>query len=149
MAGKNRYGLAVAALTAGFVLVTGGYYLGRSHMDAPYQVSTQRNDPAYTASVSQERPEDGEERPDSLLLGEKIDLNTADVYDLERLPGIGEKRARDIVAYREENGPFRTVDDLVDVPGIGQGILSGLRDYATVGGSGDGSLDDGKDLSGR
>ena len=62
-----------------------------------------------------------------------IDLNTADVYDLQRLPGIGEVRAQAIVAYREEHGPFSSVDELDNVEGIGEGILSGLRDYASVG----------------
>ena len=62
-----------------------------------------------------------------------IDLNTADVYELQRLPGIGEKRAQDIVAYREEHGPFGTVDELDNVSGIGPGILEGLREYASVG----------------
>ena len=61
-----------------------------------------------------------------------IDLNTADVYELQRLPGIGEKRAQAILAYREEHGPFQSVDELDNVEGIGEGILSGLREYARV-----------------
>ena len=48
------------------------------------------------------------------------------------LPGIGEKRAQDIVAYREEHGPFETVDELDNVSGIGPGILEGLREYVSV-----------------
>ena len=68
-----------------------------------------------------------------LMDGETIDLNQADEYELRRLPGIGEKRARDIVAYREEHGPFQSVEDLDKVSGIGPGILSGLVDYVTVG----------------
>ena len=64
--------------------------------------------------------------------GEVIDLNTADVYELQRLPGIGEKRAQAIVAYREEHGPFQSVEDLTRVSGIGEGILAGLRDYAVA-----------------
>ena len=75
------------------------------------------------------------ERPDSLLEGEVIDLNTADEYDLQRLPGIGEKRAQAIVAYRAEHGPFQSVDELDRVEGIGEGILAGLREYVTVGGA--------------
>ena len=70
----------------------------------------------------------------SLVEGERIDLNTAGVYDLCRLPGIGEKRAQAIAAWREEHGPFQTVDELVQVPGIGPGILEGLREYAVTGG---------------
>ena len=75
---------------------------------------------------------DKQEKPQSLLEGEKININTASALDLERLPGIGEKRAQDIVAYREEHGPFQSVEELDNVRGIGAGILSGLRDYVTV-----------------
>ena len=71
--------------------------------------------------------------PDSLLPGEKIDLNTAHPKDLERLPGIGEKRALAIADHREEQGPFETVEELLNVPGIGEGILAQMRDYCTVG----------------
>ena len=80
---------------------------------------------------SSQQPQE-ESQPDSLLPGEKINLNTADELELQRLPGIGEKRAADIIAYREANGPFENVDELDEVPGIGQGILEGLRDYAAI-----------------
>ena len=45
-------------------------------------------------------------------------------YDLRRLPGIGEKRAQDIVDYREAHGPFQSVDELDNVSGIGPGTVS-------------------------
>ena len=80
-------------------------------------------------------PEEAEEdsRPDSLLPGETINVNTADAYDLQRLPGIGEKRAQDIIAWREEHGPFQTLEELTEVSGIGPVILENLRAYAAVG----------------
>lgn len=61
-----------------------------------------------------------------------IDLNTADQAALEELPGIGPALAERIVAWREENGRFRTVDDLLAVPGIGEKVLEGLRDGVRV-----------------
>ena len=64
--------------------------------------------------------------------GQKVNLNTADLEGLMSLPGIGEKRAGDIIAYREANGPFRMVEQITDVPGIGEGILNGLIDCVTV-----------------
>lgn len=67
-----------------------------------------------------------ESKPESLLEGEVIDINSAPVEDLQRLPGIGEKRAQAIVAWREEHGPFQSVDELVQVSGIGEKLLAGL-----------------------
>lgn len=64
--------------------------------------------------------------------GGKVNINTADVNELDRLPGIGPALAERIVRYREENGPFTSVDDLLNVSGIGEKKLEALRDYATV-----------------
>ena len=59
-----------------------------------------------------------------------VDVNTADVDDLVRLNGIGPVLAARIIAYREDHGPFATLDDLARVQGIGSHILAGLRDHA-------------------
>lgn len=64
-----------------------------------------------------------------------IDLNTATATELTALPGIGEVRARDIVAHREAHGPFARVEDLTEVPGIGDGTLARIRDQVTVSGT--------------
>ena len=58
----------------------------------------------------------------SLYAGEteKININTASAEELTRLKGIGPSHAAKIVAYREENGPFKTPEDVIKVPGIGQ-----------------------------
>ena len=130
MAGMTRYERAVLGAAAAFLLFTGGWFLGKQNQSAPYQVSTTKQEQQETTvQPEQSRPE----KPDSLLEGERIDLNEADLYDLQRLPGIGEKRARDILAYRQENGPFESVEDLTLVNGIGDGIMEELRDYVTVG----------------
>ena len=63
----------------------------------------------------------------------KVDINRAEVTDMTRLPGVGEVIATRIVSHREDNGPFRAVEDLLDVPGIGEGKLAAIRDYAIVG----------------
>lgn len=62
----------------------------------------------------------------------KTNVNTAPTAELERLPGIGPALAARIVAYREKHGPFRTVDDLLAVSGIGPKTLDGFRDLVTV-----------------
>ena len=57
-----------------------------------------------------------------------VDLNAADVSGLEALPGVGPVLAVRIVAHREENGPFTSVEDLLDIPGIGEAKLAAMRD---------------------
>lgn len=61
-----------------------------------------------------------------------IDVNNAGPEELETLPGIGPARAADIIAYRERAGPFRSVEDLLQVPGIGPATLDRLRDRVTL-----------------
>jgi competence protein ComEA len=60
------------------------------------------------------------ESPDSSESGSKININTADETTLATLPGIGKKGATAIIEYRTKNGPFKTVDDLKNVPGISE-----------------------------
>lgn len=61
-----------------------------------------------------------------------VDINSADESLLETLPGIGPGKAKDIVADRNANGPFRSVDDLGRVKGIGDKTLANLREHVTV-----------------
>jgi competence protein ComEA len=65
---------------------------------------------------------------------QRIDINTAEAWLLTALPGIGATHASDIIAYREANGPFRSITDLLKVKGIGQATLDKIKDYITVGG---------------
>ena len=58
----------------------------------------------------------------------KIDVNSATAATLDTLPGIGEVKAQAIVTFRESNGPFATVDDLLLVSGIGPATLDSIRD---------------------
>lgn len=69
-----------------------------------------------------------------LAPGEKIDLNTANREELERLPDIGPVMAQRILDHRRANGSFDTVDELLDVRGIGATRLTALRPWVTVGG---------------
>ena len=64
-----------------------------------------------------------------------IDINTADAAALQTLPGIGETKAAAIIAHREANGPFATVDDLKNVKGVGEKTLEKLKEQITVGSS--------------
>lgn len=78
-------------------------------------------------------PREGESPPPSTSVGPAlVNLNTADATALESLPRIGPALAARIIAWREENGRFSSVDDLLAVPGIGDRLLAGLRDLVTV-----------------
>ena len=65
-------------------------------------------------------------------LPQRVDINAADSWLLEALPGIGEVLAQRIVDYRDENGPFLRVEDLMDVDGIGPAAIDRLRDRIAV-----------------
>jgi competence ComEA-like helix-hairpin-helix protein len=65
--------------------------------------------------------------------GARIDVNRATAEELQRLPGIGPALAERIVAFRQANGPFRAVEDLEQVSGIGSRSLERLRDAVRVG----------------
>ena len=71
---------------------------------------------------------DASEKKDSLA-GELIDINSATAKEFERLSGIGPQIAGRIVAYREQHGAFKRVDDLTKVRGIGPKTLERLRPH--------------------
>lgn len=65
-----------------------------------------------------------------------IDINRASAEDFDKLPGIGPELANRIVAYRQKHGPFRRVEDLLAIRGIGPKKWRGMRPYLRIGGSG-------------
>ena len=73
----------------------------------------------------------------TLLDAARVDLNTADLEALCTLPGIGESLAGRIIAYREANGPFRTIEQIMEVSGIGEAKFAELKDRITVDNEGD------------
>jgi len=75
-----------------------------------------------------------------------VNINTAGVDDLVRLPGVGPVRASAIVYRREVRGRFSTLDELLDIKGIGPVTLDGLRDKATVGGGAVSAADSGRTM---
>ena len=90
-----------------------------------------------------ERVQDGEklyfptlEESESIPLQESgsglVNINTADVAALCTLPGIGESRANDIIAYREANGPFGSCEDIMNVTGIKTSVYNKISDKITV-----------------
>ena len=64
----------------------------------------------------------------------RIDLNRASAEELQEITGIGPVLSEAIVAWREENGPFRQAEDLLQVPGIGEKTVEAIRDELVIGG---------------
>lgn len=103
--------------------------LARRLRDGELVVILARPDPGSTPMV----PVGGDEDTTGEDPQVTININTATADELEALPGVGDVTAARIIAYREENGPFRTVDDLIHVQGISDRIIDGFRELATTG----------------
>ncbi len=88
-------------------------------------------DIAYIEGASPVIPTPGEEIIASTT--ELIDINIASQAELESLPGIGPTTAQKIIDYREQNGPFLTTEDIINVSGIGPGTYERIKDLITVG----------------
>lgn len=63
----------------------------------------------------------------------KININTAGADNLRKLPRIGEKMSQRIIEYREQNGKFKRIQDIMKVKGIGEKTFEGFKDKITVG----------------
>lgn len=74
-------------------------------------------------------PEKTESAPEAPA---KININTAPAGELVKLSGIGETKAAAIIKYRNENGGFKSVDEIVKVSGIGEKTLENIRDFITI-----------------
>jgi len=69
----------------------------------------------------------------TLLFAETVNINTADKEALmTSIKGVGEKRAEAIIAYREQNGSFKSVEELAEVRGVGQSIVEKNMDNLSV-----------------
>jgi competence protein ComEA len=67
-----------------------------------------------------------------LTLGLAIDLNRATATDLDALPGLGPALAQRIMDYRQQHGPFKTIDDLIQVSGIGPKLLEKIKPHLII-----------------
>ena len=106
-----------------FVAFTAGWFLHSASAAQPIRVETERTLTAAVAVPPSAPSESGRE---------SIDLNTATAEQLQTLPGIGEKRAADIIADREQNGPYRYPEDITRVKGIGEATMKKILNDITV-----------------
>ena len=65
--------------------------------------------------------------------GDKVNINTASLEELQKLPRVGPQIAQRILDYRKENGGFKKIEDILKVRGIGEKVFSQLKDLITVG----------------
>jgi competence protein ComEA len=86
------------------------------------------SDNADISAISIRVPAKGE-----TSLPQKVDLNRAEAWLLQALPGIGEGRAALIVDYRVKNGPFHGVDDLLKIKGFGKSVVDNVRGLVCIG----------------
>lgn len=63
---------------------------------------------------------------------EKVNINTASLINFEKIRGLGKKKASAIVDYRNKNGSFHSIEDLLKVPGIGEKLLSKFKNQLTL-----------------
>lgn len=112
------------ALCAIFVVFCAGWFAGGLRRDGSYTVTSDALFPADATDAPTPRP--------TFVSDVPVDLNTAALDDLTALPGIGEAKAQAILDYRREHGPFRRVEDVMKVKGIGEGIFQQLEPYITL-----------------
>lgn len=112
---RNKPQVVVSVLVV-LVLAGGAFYASRASEQAPRVV--------YSASLEEVAAEANQ----PLL----VNINTADVEELDELPEVGPSTAQKIVDYRQANGMFRSVDELEEVSGIGPKTLEKIKPFAGV-----------------
>lgn len=127
---KNKVSVLLAVVTALFVGFTLGLFIGRNSGSGAVTLAVSpqmQTAPTTAATAAAETvPEETVSFP--------VNINTADADTLTALPGIGQVLAERILAYRRQNGPFRAVEEIMKVEGIGEKKAEAILDLITVGG---------------
>ena len=127
---KKRVDPALVLWSAAILLFAGAFFLGRATVRGP--VLETQHAASGGAAQSEWRSRIEEKAASAAEASGRVCLNTATREELLALPGVGEKTAERILAYRDTYGKFVTVEQLLDVEGIGEGLLEKLRPYVYV-----------------
>jgi len=122
--------IASFAVAAAFIVLAGGFLIGRSGRSADFSITVERS--AEETELLTGRDGTAGESILAAEAGGLMDINSASAEELASLPGIGEVLAGRIVEYREENGDFESIDGIMSVYGIGDSIYEGIYDKICV-----------------
>ncbi len=119
------------------VEMAGGFLPDADLMRVNLAIKVQDEGMYIIPKKGEELPETGDIIQNSSMIGsqgqnQKININTADQSQLETLPRIGPTIAKNIIEYRKQNGPFKRIEDIMNVPRIGEKTFQGLKDLITV-----------------
>ncbi len=117
--GTNRFWVLITLLLIAVIVIGGVVAWQNYHPNHPIEITLLEETNA-TGEVSQLNPQ-------------KIDINRAESWLLEALPGIGPSKAQAIIAYRQQNGGFSDIGELLNVSGIGQSIYEDIQNMITIG----------------
>ena len=112
-----------------------GLFVGRNYVGGSIQtsvLSTPSVPQPTTSNAVSSMPTTG--NTSASQPGGKVNINTADIYALMSLEGIGETYAQRIIDYRNANGPFQKIEDIMNVTGIGEKRFKAIKDSITTGG---------------
>jgi comEA protein len=119
-AGKNRFWALITLLLIAVIAIGGIIAWQNYQPNHPIRITLSGETNVTEGVVAETEPQ-------------KIDINRAEAWLLEALPGIGPSKAQAIIDYREQNGGFNDVSEILSVPGIGESIYKDIKDMITVG----------------